>query len=147
TTKRERLVDAYADGALTRADLEAREPKLKAEIARLTRAVAEAQARQVAGQADAERHTALVAYCKLASRGMRRFDPAQRQAFVRKVLTRVVVHGDRVEVQGVFQLGLTTPDDRKPQRPQGGVMVTPSRRSNQYSLRLTLDLGGASCQS
>jgi site-specific DNA recombinase len=145
TTNRNRLVDLYVDGRLDRADLDAREPKLKAELDRLTRAVAEAQARVAVGHADADRHAAVVAYCKLVARGIARLDPAQRQAFARKVLTRVVVHEGRVEVEGVFNLALGT-DGEKPQQPQGGVMVTPSPRSNHYSLRLTVDLGEPACQ-
>jgi len=63
TASRNRLLDLYVDGRLDRADLDAREPGLKAEIERLTRAVAEARARLDAGHADANRHAALVRYC------------------------------------------------------------------------------------
>jgi site-specific DNA recombinase len=143
TTSRDRLIDAYMDERLTRADLDAREPKLKAEIDRLTRALAEAQARVDGGHADADRHAGLVKYCKLVGRGLDRLDEGQRQAFVRKVLTKVVVYAGRVEVQGIFNLNV---DGEKPQQRQGGEMVPPCPRGNHFSLRLTVDLGERPCQ-
>src|SRR5262249_30538475 len=77
TKNRDRLLDLYVDGRLDRAGLDAREPALKAEIARLTSAFAEVRARLDAGHADADRHEAVVRYCKLVARGIDRLDPTE----------------------------------------------------------------------
>lgn len=139
---RDRLLDLFVDGRLDRADLDAREPKLKAEVNRLMQAVAEAEARLKAGHAESAHHAALVRYCKLVGKGIERLDDAGRQALLRRVLTRVVYQPDgRVEVEGVFPLGVEKAQERR-----GGETVTPSPRSDHYSLRITLTPEGDPCQ-
>jgi len=145
TKARERLLDLYQDGELDKADLARRQRPLKAEIERLTAAVAEAEGRMVAGAAAADRHAALVKFCRLLERGIDRMDPAQRQTTVRNLLRKVTVHADRVEVEGVFRFDVGTSDapaPRKTPKGRGGEMVLSSRSTDHYSLRLTVPLGG-----
>jgi site-specific DNA recombinase len=146
TQSRNRLLDLYTDGRLDKADLDRREPALKAEIARLTQALAEAQARLDSGQADADRHAALVKLCQLLARGVERLDEAQRQALLRKVLTRVVLHEDRIDIEGAFQLQLPTeprPGRAQVQERPGAEVFSTLRSTAPYSLHLTVPLGEA----
>src|SRR5262249_1959740 len=104
TTARGRLVDAYVAGLISQTALDARGPRSAAEAGRLERAVTEAQARLDAGQADADTHAALVRYCALAARGLERLDAAGQQVLLRRIVRRVTVHADRVEVAGMLEL-------------------------------------------
>jgi site-specific DNA recombinase len=130
TQARGRLLDLYTAGRIDTADLDQREPALKAEIARLTQARAEAQARLDAGQADRDRLAALTKTCRMLARGIDRLDDAQRQALVRKVLTRIVVHADRVELEGVFQLTVPTEPHPEPRASRGGEKISPARSTS-----------------
>jgi site-specific DNA recombinase len=145
TQSRDRLLDLFVAGRIDQADLDAREPALKQEQARLTAAVAEAQARLVAGHADADRHAAVVKYCRLIAKGIERLDDGQRQALLRKVLTRVVVHEDRIAVAGVLQLALPQPPAGKTQETPTGEMIQSGRRLDQYPLQLTVPLEAPPC--
>jgi len=100
---RRRLVDLHIDGRLERADFDARELPLAAEATRLEAAIAHAEGALVAGQAEAERHASIVAWCKLVSAGLEKLDAAGRQAFLRKILARVTVLADRVELVTVWR--------------------------------------------
>jgi hypothetical protein len=92
TIKRTRLLDLYLEGCVERVTFDARELPLVAEEARLQRQLDEARARLAARQADADRHAAALRYCRLIARGLDRLDERGRQALVRRILTRIVVH-------------------------------------------------------
>src|SRR4030095_13832699 len=94
-----------------------RNPPVKAEPDRLQRAFGAAQARVAAGQAKADEHAALVAYCRLIARGLDRLDDAGRQTLVRKPVLRIVVHADG-ELQWQFRLP-GSPDGAPPRPPAG----------------------------
>jgi site-specific DNA recombinase len=116
---RDRLVDLYVAGRIDKTAFDARERPLEAEAERLERALAEVEARRVAGQAEADRHAALVKYCRLVGRGLERLDDAGRQVLVRKLIRRVVLHPERVELEGAFQLAAAPPDPPAHRRPPG----------------------------
>jgi len=100
--RRGRLVDLFVDGRVDKAAFDVRERPLKAEAARLAKAVAAAQGQLDAGQAAADGHAALVKYCALIARGIERLDAAGRQAFVRKVVTGAVADAGRVVLEGTL---------------------------------------------
>jgi site-specific DNA recombinase len=140
TKSRGRLLDLFVAGRIDQADLDAREPALKREQDRLTAAVAEAQGRVHAGQVDADRHAAVVTYCKLIGKQIDRCDEAQRQALLRKVLTRVVLHEDRLVVEGALPLAAPAPAAQTREMPTGEIIQSGSSFDN-YSLQLTVTLG------
>jgi site-specific DNA recombinase len=107
TAVRARLLDAYLAGAVSKAEFDARGPRVQAEVSRLEHVVAEAQARLDAGQAEADTHAALVRYCALAARGLDRLDAAGRQAAVRRLVKRVSVYADRIEIEAPLTLTLS----------------------------------------
>src|SRR5262249_12851997 len=114
---RDRLLDLFVAGRIAREEFDAREPALKAEADRLQRAVEAAQARVAAGQAKADEHAAVVAYCRLIARGLDRLDAAGKQTLVRKAVLRIVVHPDG-ELHWQFRSPLG-PDGPAPQPPAG----------------------------
>src|SRR5262245_58733316 len=109
TTRRTRLLDLYLEGRVDRLTFDTRERPLVAEEARFQRQLDEVRARLAAGQANADRHAAAVRYCRLVARGLDRLDERGRQDLVRRILTQIVVHADRLEVHGAIPIGAPQP--------------------------------------
>jgi hypothetical protein len=67
------------------------------------------------GTADASRHAAAVAYCQLIAKRLDRLDDAGRRDLLRRVVDRVAVSADAIEVQGTV-FPADGPVDRPPTR-------------------------------
>jgi site-specific DNA recombinase len=126
SAKRERLLGLFLDGRLAREQFDAHELPLAAEQARLERELAGVQAQLRTRNAEADVHAAVVRYCRLIAAGLDRLDPRGRQALVRRLVTRIVVHPNGLEVEGALPLGTLRPDpEPAPTGGDGGGVVLP----------------------
>jgi site-specific DNA recombinase len=142
---RARLIHLFTSEEIERPEFDREARPLALEAKRLEQAIAATEARVVAGQADADRHASTVRWCKLVARGLDRLDAAGRQAFLRKIETRVTVYADRVEISGAFGLDVPTEgegrDKTREQTP--GLPGQTSARLAHYFLKVPLGSLGA----
>jgi site-specific DNA recombinase len=101
--QRSKLLDLYLIDGVTKAAFETKDGPLKAEEERLHAALHEAVVVQEAVVVDSSRHHAAVAYCKLVAKGVDHLDEAGRRQLLGRLVDRVVVHADRIEVHGLLR--------------------------------------------
>jgi site-specific DNA recombinase len=101
----ERLVDAYAAGALSLEELQGRRPRLEAHLAAVRR---DAEALQAAWERDArleELAQQLEAFRAALARGLEDADFARRRQIVELLIERVVVDGSSIEIRYILPVG------------------------------------------
>jgi site-specific DNA recombinase len=103
-----RLLDAYLDEQLSKGLFDEKRRDLEAQKATLTEKLTAAEATAATGTAQARQREAVLLQCKLALRGLERLDDQGRQRLLRLLVTQVMVHPGRLEVQGF--LGQLTPE-------------------------------------
>jgi site-specific DNA recombinase len=107
--KRQRLLDAYVDGAVPKADFAVRRKPLEAAEDRLTREIAELEALRVHQDAEARRRDSVLAQVALLRRGLDRLDTAGRQQVLRLLVERVIVGAEGVVIEGLLPTAAVTP--------------------------------------
>jgi site-specific DNA recombinase len=107
--KRVRLLDLYLSHALDKPTFVARDGRLTAEEQQLRVDLARSEAIVATVTAEASRQAAVLKYCQLAARGLNRLDPAGRQALVRKLIDRIDVGPDRLEIRAALPVAPNAP--------------------------------------
>jgi site-specific DNA recombinase len=120
--KRRRLRELYVDGRIDRAAFEADDGPFAAEEDRLQTERSRVAALVASDQAEADQQAAVVAFCRRAAGTLDGLDARGRQAFVRQIMTGVVVRPDGLDVHGAVDLGPLPID------PPGGKMSIASPR-------------------
>jgi hypothetical protein len=99
-SQRSRLLDLYLSESITRALWETKDAPLKQEEQRLQTALHQATSQHAQIVADSSRHREAVAYCKLIAKGVDHLDEAGRRQLLQRLIDRVLVAPDRIEIQG-----------------------------------------------
>jgi site-specific DNA recombinase len=99
-SQRSRLLDLYLSESITKALWETKDAPLKQEEQRLQTALHQATSQHAQVVADSSRHREAVAYCKLIAKGVDHLDEAGRRQLLQRLVDRVLVAPDRIEIQG-----------------------------------------------
>jgi site-specific DNA recombinase len=126
--KRARLRELYVNERIDLAAFDADDGPFAAEERRLQTDRARVAALVASDRAEADQQAAVLAYCRRAAGTLDGLDARGRQAFVRKIMTDVVVRPDRLDVHGAIDLGPLPIDP-----PGGKVILAPPRRQTRHT--------------